>query len=144
MGPEWWARRPAADGVSLASRVHSISRGAELSARGVHRPQARSPGGWWWKEARVPAVTLTPHSYLQPLWGEKNVSEDGRGGARCLWRGKVSGATGWGAWIPSRYLVQVQGNLASVLRVHGCGKVRCFGRRQRRRVEVSQWSPILN
>lgn len=87
--------------------------------RGVHRPQARSPGGLVVEGSRVPAVTLTPHSYLQPLWGEKNVRRWERWGTMSVEReGSAKPRVGVPE-IPSVYLVQVQGNLASVLRVHG-------------------------
>ena len=40
--------------------------------------------------SQAPAGTLSPHGYLQPLWGER-ISEDGRGG----W-GRGAGAEGGG------------------------------------------------
>ena len=71
--------------------------------------------------SRAPAVTLTPHGYFQPLWGEKNVRRWVRGGWSMMSVEREGSAEPWVGVpeIPSMYLVQVQGNLAGVLRVHG-------------------------
>ena len=68
-----------------------------------------------------PAVPLTPHSYLQPMWGEKNIRRWKRGGWGMMSIEREGLAEPWVGVpeSPSMYLVQVQGNLASVLRVHG-------------------------